>query len=258
MLPENLLPIFRSKFKEPQTTALRKIIKIFGLAESTVDEVISQLNLTFPGIDIGFYPRFPNLHLVITSVSKDEYTAERNLERAERRITERLSKNIFAFDHESMEDVVANHMKHRHLTLSVAESCTGGLIADRLTNVPGSSNFFERGIVSYSNASKMALLNVPQSTIALKGAVSEETALSMAKGIRETSSTDIGLSTTGIAGPTGGTPQKPVGTVYIALTDGHMQVCRKFSFGWDRRRIKEISAQWALEMLRRYLIGQDI
>ena len=258
MLPESLLPILRLKFKKPGTTAMRKTIKIFGLTESTVDEVISRLDLTLPGVGIGFYPRFPDIHVVITSVSEDRYAAKENLERAEIRITEQLSKNIFAFDHEYMEDVVANHMKRKHLTLSVAESCTGGLIADRLTNVPGSSDFFERGIVSYSNASKIALLNVPRSTIARKGAVSEETALSMAKGIRETSSTDIGLSTTGIAGPTGGTPQKPVGTVYIALTDGHMRVCRKFSFGWDRRKIKEISAQWALEMLRRYLIGRDI
>lgn len=258
MLPEGLIPILRWKFNESEKTAIRKTIKIFGPTESTVDEEIAQLDLALPGVSIGFYPRFPEIHVVITSVNKDRFAVKENLELVEMRITERLKKNIFAFDHETMEDVVARYLKSKNMTLSVAESCTGGLIADRLTNVPGSSDFFERGVVSYSNLSKIALLNVPHSTIAQNGAVSEQTALAMAKGIRETSATDIGLSTTGIAGPSGGTPQKPVGTVYIALTDGQMKICRKFIFGWNRRRIKEVSAQWALEMLRRYLIGRDI
>lgn len=258
MLPEGLIPILRWKFNESEKTAIRKTIKIFGPTESTVDEEIAQLDLALPGVSIGFYPRFPEIHVVITSVNKDRFAVKENLELVEMRITERLKKNIFAFDHETMEDVVARYLKSKNMTISVAESCTGGLIADRLTNVPGSSDFFERGVVSYSNLSKIALLNVPHSTIAQNGAVSEQTALAMAKGIRETSVTDIGLSTTGIAGPSGGTPQKPVGTVYIALTDGQMKICRKFIFGWNRRRIKEVSAQWALEMLRRYLIGRDI
>ena len=258
MLPEELIPVLKWKFKESEKGTTRKTIKLFGLTESTIDEAVAQLDLDLPGISIGFYPRFPEIHVVITSINKDRYALKKNLETAEARITERLGKNIFACDHETMEDVVAGYLKDKKKTLSVAESCTGGLIADRLTNVPGSSDFFERGIVAYSNPSKIALLDVPHSTIAQNGAVSEETAIAMAEGIRKASGTDIGLSTTGIAGPAGGTPQKPVGTVYIALTDGQIRACRKFIFGWNRRRIKEISAQWALEMLRRYLIGRHI
>ncbi len=258
MITEGLIPVLRWKFKESEKTTIRTTIKLFGLPESTIDEAIGQLDIDLPGVIIGFYPRFPEIHVVITSVNTDRYAVSENLEIVKMRITERLKKNIFACDYETMEGVVAKYLKSKSMTLAVAESCTGGLIADRLTNVPGSSDFFERGVVAYSNPSKIALLNVPQSTIDQNGAVSEETAVAMSEGIRKTSGTDIGLSTTGIAGPAGGTLQKPVGTVYIALTDGKRKACRKFLFRWNRKRIKEISAQWALEMLRRYLIGRDI
>jgi nicotinamide-nucleotide amidase len=139
------------------------------------------------------------------------------------------------------------------LTLALAESCTGGLLADRLTNVPGSSAFFERGLVTYSNASKEELLRVPPEVIGQHGAVSEETAVLMAEGVRKMAHTDLGIAITGIAGPDGGTEAKPVGTVFIALADEKKTVCRHFSFRWDRRRNKVISSQWALMMLKNYL-----
>ena len=146
----------------------------------------------------------------------------------------------------------------RGLTLAVAESCTGGLIIDRLTDVPGSSLFLERGVVVYSNASKVDLLGVPASIMDKHGAVSEETAVLMAEGVRRLGGTDIGLATTGIAGPAGGTEEKPVGTVFVALSSGEGTICRRYQFRWKRRRIKEISAQIALDMLRRALTGGDI
>jgi len=258
MLPEGLIPVLRWKFNEGDKTSLRKTIKLFGMTESSIDTAIGELDLALPGITIGSYPRFPEIHIVVTSVNRDERAAAHNLELVTMRIAEGLKKHIFAWDYETMEGIVARYLTDHGRTLAVAESCTGGLIADRLTNVPGSSDFFERGVVSYSNASKVELLGVPQSTISRYGAVSEPTAVAMAEGIRKISGTHIGLSTTGIAGPAGGTSQKPVGTVFVSLTDGDMKACREFLFGWDRRRIKEISAQWALEMLRRHLVGRDI
>lgn len=144
-------------------------------------------------------------------------------------------------------------MTEKKLTIAVAESCTGGLIADRLTDVSGSSVYFERGLVTYSNEAKIQLLGVPADILEKHGAVSEETARAMAEGVRKLAGTNLGLSSTGIAGPTGGTKEKPVGTVYIALTDGEKTVCRHYAYRWDRRRNKLISSEAALMMLRNYL-----
>jgi nicotinamide-nucleotide amidase len=140
-------------------------------------------------------------------------------------------------------------------TIAIAESCTGGLIADRLTNVPGSSAYVERGAVTYSNASKVQLLNVDPGVIEKFGAVSRETAEAMAAGIRKTSGADIGISTTGIAGPSGGSVEKPVGLVWIGYADRDAVFALRFHFGNDRRRVKERASQAALELVRRTLSG---
>jgi nicotinamide-nucleotide amidase len=140
--------------------------------------------------------------------------------------------------------------------MAVAESCTGGLIADRLTDIPGSSAFFERGIVCYSNAAKTSLLGVPEEAIREHGAVSAETARLMAEGVRRIAATDLGLAVTGIAGPSGGTEQKPVGTVHIALSDGETTFCRQLALRWDRRRNKTAASQAALLLLQRHLKGE--
>ncbi len=145
-------------------------------------------------------------------------------------------------------------MRQRRATLSVAESCTGGLIAHRITNVSGSSDYFEMGIVSYSNRSKVELLNVPSSQIDRYGAVSHQVAEKMARGVRLRAKTDIGLATTGIAGPLGGTPQKPVGTVFIGLDHEGGTEVRAFHFKGNREEIKEKASQKGLEMLMEYLI----
>jgi nicotinamide-nucleotide amidase len=145
----------------------------------------------------------------------------------------------------------------RKLTIAVAESCTGGLIAHRLTNVSGSSAYFERGVVTYSDASKTELLGVPAETIGTHGAVSRETAESMASGMRKTARTAIGLSTTGIAGPAGGTPSKPVGTVWIGIADARGTLALKFDFGEGRARVKERASQAALELVRRRLLSLE-
>lgn len=145
-------------------------------------------------------------------------------------------------------------MRQRRATLSVAESCTGGLIAHRITNASGSSDYFEMGIVSYSNRSKVELLNVPRGEIDRYGAVSHQVAEKMARGVRLRAKTDIGLATTGIAGPLGGTPQKPVGTVFIGLDHEGGTEVRVFHFKGNREEVKEKASQKGLEMLMGYLI----
>jgi len=155
-----------------------------------------------------------------------------------------------------MEGIIARLLTEKGLTIAVAESCTGGLIADRLTDVPGSSVYLERALVTYSDRSKTELLGVPEETIVRHGAVSEETARRMAEGAREKAKTNLGLSTTGIAGPGGGSEAKPVGTVFIALANGSQTFCRQYVYRWDRRRHKIITSQAALLMLKRYLSGE--
>ena len=168
----------------------------------------------------------------------------------------RLAKHIFAYGTETLPGNVARQLTAKGLTLALAESCTGGLIGDRLTDIPGSSVFLERGVVSYSNASKTALLGVPEEVLREHGAVSAETARLMAEGVRKSAGTDLGLAVTGIAGPSGGTEAKPVGTVFMALADGRTTVCRPQGFRWDRRRNKVWASQAALLMLWRYLTGE--
>ncbi|MBN1548827.1 MAG: CinA family protein, partial [Syntrophaceae bacterium] len=155
-----------------------------------------------------------------------------------------------------LEGIIAGLLTDQKLTLAIAESCTGGLIADRLTDTPGSSAFFERGVIAYSNDAKTSLLGVAEDVLRDYGAVSERAAVLMAEGVRNLGGCDLGLATTGIAGPTGGTEEKPVGTVFIALADGRKTICRNYSFRWDRRRNKAITSQTALMMLKRYLEGE--
>ena len=256
MLTGGVIPLFREKLAYREHIA-KRTIKIFGLTESGIDETLRHEDLEIPGVSVGSYPRFPEIRLVVTSRGENRDSAEEGLGVACERIEGKLHRYIFGYDDDTMEGVVAALLTDRGLTLSVAESCTGGLITDRLTDVPGSSVFLERGVVTYSNASKVELLGVPDSVIEEHGAVSEEVAVLMAEGVRRVAETDIGLATTGIAGPTGGTEEKPVGTVFIALSTGEGTICRRFLFRWNRRRIKEISSQIALNMLRRFLVGSN-
>jgi len=158
---------------------------------------------------------------------------------------------------EKTEERIGILLRRRRATLSVAESCTGGLIAHRITNVSGSSDYFEMGIVSYSNRSKVGLLGVPEKDIERHGAVSRQVAEKMAQGIRLRAKTDIGLATTGIAGPLGDTRETPVGTVFIGLDHEGGTEVREFHLGGDRKAIKEEACQKGLEMLMDYLIDMD-
>lgn len=256
MLFEGVIPLFRKAFPEAALHVETATFKLFGLPESAVDEAMADADLAGLGVAIGFYPNFPENHLVLTVREASADVAGEKLRAAGAMVRTRLGKHIFATGEETLAGNVARRMVGENLTLAVAESCTGGLIADRLTDIPGSSAFFECGVVTYSNAAKTALLGVPESVIRDQGAVSAETARLMAEGVRKSAGTDLGLAATGIAGPTGGTDAKPVGTVFIALSDGRTTCCRPYAFRWDRRRNKVMASQAALLMLWRHLTGE--
>jgi nicotinamide-nucleotide amidase len=256
MLPEGVIPLLKREFNEAVVHVESRTVKLFGIPEARVDQMLSDIDFDGLGVSIGFYPNFPEIQIVLTARCTVEHEAREKVKRAEEQVNDRLRPYIFAFDQETLEGLVAGLLIEKKLTLALAESCTGGLIADRLTDIPGSSAFFERGVIAYSNRSKSDLLGVPQEVIDTFGAVSERVAVLMAEGVRALGKTDLGMATTGIAGPTGGTEEKPVGTVYVALTDGKNSRCRHYAFRWDRRRIKNISSQVALMMLKKYLTGE--
>lgn len=253
MLFEGVIPIFRKAFPEAALHVETVTFKLFGIGESAVDDALADADFDGLGVGLGSYPNFPEIHLVLTARENAPDVAARMLREAGERVEARLAKYIFAKNEKTLAENVARRLTEKGLTLSVAESCTGGLITDRLTDIPGSSAFLERGAVTYSNAAKTALLNVPEEVIRDHGAVSDETARIMAEGVRTSAGTDLGLAVTGIAGPSGGTEAKPVGTTFVALADGNTTVCRSYAFRWDRRRNKVVASQVALMMLWRYL-----
>jgi len=255
MITDSVIPFLKRIDPVPPPIVVSRTLKCFGMPESEIEEKIRDLIPENGEVSIGFYPRFPEVHLVLTARHTRQKNAADNLRRVEAAVSEILKPCLFGRDEETLEGIVGSLLTRRGLTLAVAESCTGGLIADRLTDVSGSSLYLDRGAVTYSNASKVALLNVPEAILAEFGAVSEPTARRMAEGIRKTAGVDLGLSTTGIAGPTGAVPGKPVGTVYIALASASGTVCRHCLFHRDRRKVKVAAAHTALMMLREYLLS---
>ena len=165
-----------------------------------------------------------------------------------------LGEHLYSTRGEALEEVVARVLTENHATVAVAESCTGGMLAERLTNVPGSSSYFLGGVICYSNELKTSLVGVPPAMIEAKGAVSSEVALALADGIRKRTGATIGVGVTGIAGPGGGTPEKPVGLVHIGLADEHGPRERAYRFPGDRERIRQYAAQAALDAVRRYFL----
>lgn len=170
---------------------------------------------------------------------------------------EKGGRSIYGRKGETLEEIVGRFLLQQKKWLGIAESCTGGRIAARITRVPGSSRYFDSACVAYSNRSKENLLGVPNALLVEKGAVSAEVAIAMAEGVRKNAGVDLGLSVTGIAGPDGGTLQKPVGLVYIALSDGHETIPERFQFHGDRETIQAEAAQMALEKVRRYLLRNE-
>jgi nicotinamide-nucleotide amidase len=258
--PREMKPMFESLVK-PRIAAkagdvrvVRRMLRVSGLGESAVDEKIAPVyrQYTNPQTTILFNRSEIEIHL--TAQGKTEQEAELLLDGLAGQIEERLGDAVFAFRGERMEEVVGLRLAVNGFTLATAESCTGGLIAERITEVPGSSVYFREGVVAYSNEAKVRLLGVPSDLIAEYGAVSAPVAEAMADGVRLRADADFGISVTGIAGPDGGSEDKPVGLVYIALSDDAHTEHRKLLLPGDRQLIRWRASQAALDLLRRRLI----
>lgn len=230
-----------------------------GVPESELYERIRDFEKQVPGIRLAFLPGPSGVRLRLRPAGGSGIHSETGLNTAEQWIRERLGPAVYGSGEETLAGVVSRLLVERKMTLSVAESCTGGLISHYLTDNPGSSSWFSRCVVAYSNEAKIQLLNVSPAILKTQGAVSAGTAEAMALGVRESGGTDIGLSTTGIAGPGGGTPEKPVGLVWLGLSHirGTMSTCR--TFGGPTRKInKERFAMAALDRLRRFLLENSL
>lgn len=231
----------------------QRILKLYGLSEPDIAEILKDLTRRSENVILGFYPHFPENHVTISLRGHDESSVTSELGRMEKEIRRLVGPFIFATENKTMEGVVGEMLRDRKLTISIAESCTGGLIGDLLTNIAGSSNYFQGGVVVYSNKSKMDLLKVSYDTIEKYGAVSEQTVKEMAEGVKRRMNTDIGLAVTGIAGPDGGSREKPVGTVHIGLAAGNDIFSRKYRFWGTRKQVKLNTSMMTLDWVRRYL-----
>ena len=255
MMENFVLPHFSRKVKG--IVVRHRTLKTTGIAESLLAERIGDVGALFSpgsGITLAFLPSPLGVRLRISVRSSSAADADRALSDVEAKLRAKAHKYIYGMEKEELEDIVGRLLIERRMTIAVAESCTGGLIMDRLTDVPGSSAYFLHGDVVYSNESKIARVGMPEEILAEHGAVSREVAEALAEGIRKQSGTDIGVSTTGIAGPSGGTDEKPVGLLWIGFSDKQTTFAMKFNFGNNRRRFKERASQAALELVRRKLL----
>ncbi|MBI4115837.1 MAG: CinA family nicotinamide mononucleotide deamidase-related protein [Candidatus Omnitrophica bacterium] len=246
LFEHSIRPYLRNKFPYLRPKTLL-IAKVTGLSEPTV---MSRLGTSFfkhGDFQFGIYPDIGEVSLRLYSDSN------RVMRKLKRHIARVMQTSIFAFSDESMESVIGRKLRSKGLTLSLAESCTGGLVAEILTRVPGASDYLVGSVVAYSNKVKTHTLNVSKKIIETRGAVSEESARAMAKGVRAAFNTDLGISITGIAGPSGGTKTKPVGLVYIAIDSGKKNRAWKEFFRGDREQIRARAAKKALEYLWRWL-----
>jgi len=245
--------------RAPGLSLVRRVLRIVGRTESHTEEAVRPLypewaQAAVP-IAVTILASLGQIELHLSARARSRSEAEAALDVASSQVVERLGMDVYSRDGTSMEQVVGNLLVERNWRIAVAESCTGGLITSRLTDVPGSSRYVERGVVAYTNDSKVALLGVAAALIEEHGAVSEPVAIAMAEGIRMRAATNIGIGVTGIAGPGGGTPEKPVGTVAVAAAAADLVRSRVFRFIGDREHVKFQASQAALDMVRRMLLA---
>lgn len=252
MIEETVVPWLRRE--QPGRRFLSRVYSIYGFSESRLDELLA--GAIEPGeARVSFRAASPLLQLRIALSGADGDDLEGRLASLDARVRERLGDHIYATGDEGMEETVGRLLRERGLTLAVAESCTGGLIGHRLTDVPGSSAYLLLGVIAYSNAAKEQQLGVRAETLQAHGAVSEATAAEMAEGVRRAAGASLGLATTGIAGPGGGSGEKPVGTVCVGLAWEGGVWSRRYQLGSrDRGWVKRSTAQLALDRLRRWLL----
>jgi len=237
-----------------ETRFATRLLRVTGMGESAVDEKISPIYTKYENPQTTILFNSTEIEIHLRAHGRTEQDADALLDDLSLQIEKALGNSVFSFGGETMEEVIGRRLSMTDFTLAVAESCTGGLIAQRLTSIPGSSKYFREGVVTYSNESKTSLLGVDKKVIKEFGAVSQQVARDMARGVRHKAKTDFGLAVTGIAGPGGGTEDKPVGLVYIALADDAHTEHKRFVIPGDRELIRWRASQAALDMLRRRLI----
>jgi nicotinamide-nucleotide amidase len=230
---------------------IRQSLNIFGLTESRTDELAAPIYKKYPDISTTILFRDGHIELHLSAQSSNPEEARRSLERLSGELEVALDEYIYSRNDETLEEVIGALLRRKGYTLATAESCTGGLLAGRITDIPGSSAYFLEGLITYSNDSKCKLLDLPKKLIEDHGAVSEEVAIAMAEAARRLAHSTFGIGLTGIAGPGGGTAEKPVGLVYLALADEAQSIARKFLFPGDREFIRTLAVNAALDLLRR-------
>jgi nicotinamide-nucleotide amidase len=230
----------------------KRDLRVTGLPESEVEQRVSSLYALYPGTQTTILATAAGIQLHPSVWSEDAASAEKVLDEMVERMAAALGENVFSTRGETLERVVARILTENRATIAVAESCTGGMLAERLTNVPGSSAYFLGGVVCYSNGLKTSMAGIPAALIELKGAVSPEVALALADGIRKRSRATLGVGVTGIAGPSGGTAEKPVGLVHIAIANGNEPHEKAFHLIGDRDQIRQRATVAALDMVRRH------
>src|SRR5262245_22978900 len=230
-------------------------LRTLGPFESQLQERIGKLPSKWSGASLAFLPSYFGVDLRVTVSGKEAEKVHAVTERAYQELKQRVGPVIYAEGGVTIEEVVGGLLRERKLHLAIAESCTGGLVAKRITDVPGSSAYFERGFVTYSNQAKVDLLGVSPADLEAHGAVSAAVAEQMARGARQRAGSEVGVAVTGIAGPEGGSAEKPVGTVFIAVSSQAGEGVRTYRFMGSRQTVRERSAQMALELLRRHLCG---
>src|SRR5947199_8350579 len=242
------IPILHSIIGGPLSVE-RRMYRLAGVGESVIEEAIGEKVLAIPGVELGYCARPGEVDVRIIGEAKA-------IEQADGVITSALGPSIFSAVDESLEEVIVKLLTKRNQTLASAESCTGGLIANRITNVPGASRVFLAGYVCYANRAKTDMLDVDPKLIETHGAVSEPVARALAERAGACTGSDYALATTGIAGPTGGSPEKPIGTVYVALASAASEtIAKKFFFPADRETFKQLAAQAGLDLLRRKMLS---
>ena len=254
MTEEEVLPRIHKILGEKLRTRIIRSITTFGLPESLVNERLKALYTMFDGVKLGLRAHFPEIHVRLYADSETREQAVGSLDKATAYVEEMLGDYVVSPVGASVASVVGDLLRRQGKTLATAESCTGGLISSMITDVAGSSDYFLFSGVTYANDAKERVLGVSHDTLTAYGAVSEETAGEMAEGVRRAAKADVGLSTTGIAGPSGGTPEKPVGTVCIGLSVNDEIITRRYSYSFgDRDRNKRFFAMTALNLLRKAL-----
>ena len=252
MMTDIVLPRLQQHFGMPKIN--HKVIMTIGIGESFLAEKIAHWEDQLPAhIKLAYLPKLGSVRLRLTGLDNGTGNLEAEMQQEVDKLSKIIPEYIFAYGEVSLPEAIGNLLKKHYLTLATAESCTGGMVAQKLTSIPGSSAYFKGSIVAYGNAVKVEQLGVSETTLETFGAVSEETVSEMAQNVRQLLKTDIGLATSGIAGPTGGTPEKPVGTIWIAYADAHQTIAKKLNFNRSRELNIEYTTMSVLNLVRQSL-----